>query len=85
MKSSECDGHTHTCTHSHTHTHVHTLTHTHTYTHAHTLTLTHTCTQVRHIPTDEVMVLKLNKRMTGIKKMKEVELLKKLYHPNILQ
>lgn len=40
--------------------------------------------KVRHKPTEEVMVLKLNKKMTGIKKMKEVELLKKLYHPNIL-
>ena len=31
------------------------------------------------------MVLKLNKRMTGMKKLKEVELLKKLQHPNILR
>jgi serine/threonine protein kinase len=42
-------------------------------------------TQVCHIPTDQVMVLKLNKRMTGMKKLKEVELLKKLHHPNILR
>ena len=63
----------------------HILTHTYTHTHAHTRTHMHTHIQVRHIPTDEVMVLKLNKRMTGIRKLKEVELLKKLYHPNILQ
>ena len=46
------------------------------------ITHTHSHIQVRHIPTDEVM---LNKRMTGFRKIKEVELLKKLYHPNILQ
>ena len=44
-----------------------------------------TPSQVRHIPTDEIMVLKINKRMNGAKKMKEVELLKRLSHPNILQ
>ena len=56
------------------------LSHTHTHTHTHTL-------KVSHIPTNQIMVLKINKRTTGSMKMhlKEVELLKKLHHPNILQ
>ena len=42
--------------------------------------------QVRYIPTNDIMVLKINKsKMNGAKKMKEVELLKRLSHPNILQ
>jgi len=60
----------------------------HTYTHCPPSThIQHTLTpsQVQHIPTDEIMVLKINKRMNGAKKMKEVELLKRLSHPNILQ
>lgn len=41
--------------------------------------------KVRHIATDEIMVLKINKRMNGVRKRNEVELLKRLSHPNILQ
>ena len=41
--------------------------------------------QVRHIPTNQVMVLKVNKRLTFTKTLKEVELLQRLSHPNILQ
>lgn len=40
--------------------------------------------QVRHTPTGQVMVLKRNKRKTQ-SMLKEVELLKRLHHPNILQ
>lgn len=40
--------------------------------------------KVEHVPTNQVMVLKVNKRLNGAKTMKEVELLKKLSHPNIL-
>ena len=55
---------------------------THTLTHTGASVCVGDWVQVRHIPTDEVM---LNKRMTGFRKIKDVELLKKLYHPNILQ
>ena len=56
-----------------------------TYSQCHSLSLSHTHTQVEHVPTNQVMVLKVNKRLNGAKTMKEVELLKKLSHPNILQ
>lgn len=41
--------------------------------------------QVRFSPTGEIMVLKLNKRASSVKSLREVELLKKLRHPNVLQ
>lgn len=40
--------------------------------------------QVRHKPTGQLMVLKRNKKKT-VSMLKEVELLKQLKHPNILQ
>ena len=41
--------------------------------------------KVRYTPTGDTMVLKINKsKMNGAKKLKEVELLKRLSHPNIL-
>ncbi|KAL5487189.1 hypothetical protein EMCRGX_G019763 [Ephydatia muelleri] len=41
--------------------------------------------KVRYVPTGDIMVLKMNKsKMNGAKKLKEVELLKRLSHPNIL-
>ena len=41
--------------------------------------------QVRHIPTNRIMVLKMNKNATSVKSLREVELLKQLHHPNTLQ
>ena len=41
--------------------------------------------QVRHPSTGQVMVLKQNMKATGTKTMREVELLRKLSHPNIVQ
>ena len=41
--------------------------------------------QVRLRPTEEIMVLKLNKRASSVKSLREVELLKQLRHPNVLQ
>lgn len=41
--------------------------------------------QVRHLIMDQVMVLKQNIKATGTKTLREVELLRKLSHPNIVQ
>ena len=41
--------------------------------------------QVRDPNNGQIMVLKLNMKATGAKTLKEVELLKKLSHPNIVQ
>ena len=41
--------------------------------------------QVRHLITDQIMVLKQNIKATGTKTLREVELLRKLSHPNIVQ
>ena len=57
----------------------------HTLTHSPSHSSPHLSPKVRHITTDEIMVLKINKRMNGVRKRNEVELLKKLSHPNILQ
>lgn len=40
--------------------------------------------QVRHKPTGELMVLKKNKKK-ALSLVKEIELLKQMLHPNILQ
>lgn len=51
----------------------------------------HTCIivvfvqQVRHPSTGQIMVLKKNIKATGTKTLREVELLRKLSHPNIVQ
>jgi serine/threonine protein kinase len=42
--------------------------------------------KVRHVPTDQIMVLKMNKNATNsLKSLREVELLKMLHHPHTLQ
>ena len=41
--------------------------------------------KVKHVSSGQIMVLKKNIKATGTKTMREVELLRKLSHPNIVQ
>lgn len=41
--------------------------------------------QVRHLTRGQIMVLKKNIKATGMKTLREVELLRKLSHPNIVR